>query len=306
MSTSTTTEDKKDHWSSEAYQSAAAFVPKLATKVIGWLDAQPDDVILDLGCGDGVINVDLASEVLSRGTGRIHGTDASASMIAAAKKAAESKGLGEKCTFEESALTKTPAVAFLSRNAVVDATALHTQPHLQSASFTKAFSNAAMHWILRPEATRATFFRGVREALQPGGTFTFELGGLGNVVEMRTALLMAVARRAPGGLKTAMEYDPWFFPDEAWVRKTMEDEVGGWKVEKVEREYRPTPADPGASGVEGWVRLMGANFFEAIPDAAEKEEAVREVVEVLNEVCRVPGGGWQYGYVRLRATARKL
>ncbi len=35
----------------QAYQSAASFVPKLATKVVQWLDPQKDDVILDVGCG---------------------------------------------------------------------------------------------------------------------------------------------------------------------------------------------------------------------------------------------------------------
>lgn len=35
----------------QKYQNAASFVPKMVGKVIGWLDVQPDDVILDLGCG---------------------------------------------------------------------------------------------------------------------------------------------------------------------------------------------------------------------------------------------------------------
>ena len=49
----TNSADKKgeDHWDSSQYQSAAGFVPKLATKVIGWLDVKSDDVILDIGCG---------------------------------------------------------------------------------------------------------------------------------------------------------------------------------------------------------------------------------------------------------------
>lgn len=64
--------EKQDNWSSEvsppptitkvnttptnpratqAYQHSASFVPKLATKIVQWLDPQPDDVILDIGCG---------------------------------------------------------------------------------------------------------------------------------------------------------------------------------------------------------------------------------------------------------------
>jgi hypothetical protein len=41
-----------------------------------------------------------------------------------------------------------------------------------------------MHWILRPEERREGFFRGVRNALRPDGVFCFEMGGMGNVVEV--------------------------------------------------------------------------------------------------------------------------
>ena len=190
----------------------------------------------------------------------------------------------------------------------MDALDLVRAPHLQQANFTKIFSNAAMHWILRaPAPAQADFFRGAREALAPGGTFAFEMGGLGNVAEMRTALLMAVARRVGGGkegLARARDHDPWFFPDETWATEMLEQTVGGWRVERAEREYRPTPADQG--GVEGWVRLMGAQFFEAIADAEEREECVREVVDVLEAVCGNPSGGFHIGYVRLRVLARKI
>ncbi|MBE3042533.1 hypothetical protein IMZ48_08130, partial [Candidatus Bathyarchaeota archaeon] len=109
---------------------------------------------------------------------------------------------------------------------------------------------------MRPQEKRTEFFRSVRDALAPGGTFVFEMGGLGNVCEMRAALLMATARHI--GLENAQRADPWFFPDEDWLVDVMEKKVGGWKVERVEREWRPTTADKG--GVEGWVRLMGQSF----------------------------------------------
>jgi hypothetical protein len=60
---------------------------------------------------------------------------------------------------------------------------LVSTPQLQQGKFTKLFSNAAMHWILRPADRREDFFRGARAALAPGGVFAFEMGGQGNVPE---------------------------------------------------------------------------------------------------------------------------
>lgn len=113
---------------------------------------------------------------------------------------------------------------------VLDATKILDQPSLHGR-FDKVFSNAAMHWILRPEASRERFFHGVREALKPGGLFVFEMGGMGNVGEMRAALLSVVGRRV--GIERAREVDPWFFPDEDWMKGVLEGE-GKWKVKKIE------------------------------------------------------------------------
>ncbi|KAL2165363.1 hypothetical protein VTH06DRAFT_661 [Thermothelomyces fergusii] len=306
-------ENKEDDWSSEvrlhpvlrharriipvslvadtqkrAYQNAASFVPKLATKVMQWLDPQKDDVILDIGCGDGVLDVEMA-----RAGARVHGIDASPAMIAAAKSAAESAGLSaDRCSFE-----------------VLDATTLPSAGHLQRGEYTKAFSNAALHWILageeaEAEATGEAVFRGVRDALAPGAPFVFEMGGPGNCAEVRAALLSAVGRRV--GLARARAVVPWFFPprdDDAWLRELLEARVGGWAVETVEREWRPTRADRG--GVDGWVRLMAKKWFDVLPES-EREECVREVVAVLDVVCGQPDGSHVLNYVRLRAVARRV
>jgi predicted TPR repeat methyltransferase len=37
--------------SAQDYQHSASFVPKLAGKVVQWLDLGKDDVLLDIGCG---------------------------------------------------------------------------------------------------------------------------------------------------------------------------------------------------------------------------------------------------------------
>lgn len=159
-----------------------------------------------------------------------------------------------------------------------------------------------MHWILTPEAGREDFFRGVRNALKPSGVFCFEMGGMGNVGEMRAALLSVVGRRV--GFERARAVDPWFFPDEAWMTKMLEETVGGFKVERIERQFRPTQADVG--GIQSWVRLMGKQFFDAVSDPEEREICVKEVSEVLKTVCQSPGGGEWISYVRLRALVRKI
>jgi hypothetical protein len=159
-----------------------------------------------------------------------------------------------------------------------------------------------MHWILATSASKQhDFFQGVHGALKAGGTFVFEMGGMGNVAEMHTALLAAVGRRV--GIEKARDIDPWFFPDEVWMSRALE---GQFRVERIEREYRGTAADAG--GIEGWVRLMGKQFLDAVgkEGSPEREECIKEVGDVLKTVCRSPGGGDWMGYVRLRAVATKV
>lgn len=131
---------------------------------------------------------------------------------------------------------------------------------------------------------------------------------MGNIAEMRAALLFATARRI--GIERAREADPWFFPDERWMREMLEGV--GFVVERCEIEYRPTEATGGTedakgSGVEGWVRLMGKQFLDAVgrEGTREREECIREVVHTLRSVCESPSGWVGFGYVRLRVLARK-
>jgi hypothetical protein len=189
---------------------------------------------------------------------------------------------------------------------LLDATKLLNAPSLQVGTYDKVFSNAALHWILRAPSTRVTVFQGIHAALNPHGMLAFEMGGQGNVSEMRAALLAAVGRRI--GIAKAREADPWFFPDEQWMRETLERV--GFVIEKIELEYRPTVATVGkgaATGVEGWVRLMGKQFLDAVgaEGSVEREEATREVCDTLETVCGAASGGSLFGYVRLRVLARK-
>lgn len=230
---------------------------------------------------DGILTNQLTASLGPAGS--IHGIDASPSMISASKSDAEKAKLN--ATYE-----------------VVDGTLLPSFPALQQGTYNKVFSNAALHWILRDPSTREDVFKGANAALAPGGTLVFEMGGQGNVAELRATLLSVIGRRI--GMARAREVDPWFFPDEKWMREILAKT--GFAVEEIELEYRPTRCEEGSGGgVEGWMRLMGKVFFDALEEE-EREVCLKEVVEVLETVVAAPSGGFYMGYVRLRVKARKI
>lgn len=175
----------------------------------------------------------------------------------------------------------------------------------QQQKYTKVFSNAALHWILRDKETRESVFRGIHAALVPGGKFVFEMGGAGNVADVHTALLSALSMRQGVNIEKARDACPWFFPSEEEMRKLLE--TVGFEVDKTEVEYRPTKlTQEEGGGLEGWVRLMGVAFLDVLgDDEARKEEVVRDVCEVLRSVTGREDGSMWLGYVRLRVLARK-
>ena len=269
----------KDHWTANAYSASASFVPLLTQEIVQWLDPQPDDIILDLGCGDGL----LTAKVRSSGA-RVAGFDASANLIKAAE---DTYGTNEGLSWN-----------------LLDCRYLESSSLVKEAEYTKVFSNAALHWILRDAATRMSVFQGVHKALRPGGTFVFEMGGAGNVADVHTALLAALAHQGLA-IEEARETCPWFFPSETLMKQMLEK--AGFTVEKMKLEYRPTRlTTEKEGGLEGWLRLMGADFLNVLPTMDKRGAVVREVCDVLQTVLtHEEDGSMWLGYVRLKVVARK-
>lgn len=269
----------KDHWTHSAYNAAASFVPLLTTEILHWLDPQPTDTILDLGCGDGVLTAKIANMCSS-----IDGFDASSNLLESAQN---SYGTVPNVTWR-----------------MVDCRYLETSKELEKGRYDKVFSNAALHWILRDPSTRMSVLRGAYKALRPGGEFVLEMGGAGNVEGVHAALLAALNHQGVS-IEDARKACPWYFPSEKLMRNMLEEV--GFTVQKSKAEYRPTELMTGkAGGLEGWVRLMGAQFLEVLPTEERRESVVKEVCDVLKTVVtHEEDGSMWLGYVRLKVIAQK-
>jgi SAM-dependent methyltransferase len=154
--------NSSSRWSPADYANNAAFVPALGGAALSLLNPRPGELILDLGCGDGVL-----TEKIEQAGARVIGLDASPEMV----EAARARGVD----------------AF-----VADAQALDLAGQaLRFGQFDAAFSNAALHWMLDPMAVAT----GVYAVLRPGGRFAGEMGGFGNITVLRAALRAELTER---------------------------------------------------------------------------------------------------------------
>lgn len=154
----------QQRWDAGQYARAGGFVPRLGQPAVDLLDPRPGERVLDLGCGDGTLTLELAA----RGAAVV-GVDSSPSMV----EAARARGL--------------------------DARLLDARELAFEQAFDAVFSNAALHWI--PERDHDRVLAAVARALVPGGRFVAEMGGHGNIAAINVAVAAALRRRGidPGG-----------------------------------------------------------------------------------------------------------
>jgi len=152
-------------WNAEDYARHSQGQERWARELLGELALEPDDAVLDVGCGDGRTTAAIAARALH---GKVVGVDSSADMVRHATRrfGAPTHANLTFCRADARALPFT-------------------------AEFSVVFSNATLHWVREHEPVMT----GLARALRPGGRLAVQMGGRGNAAEV-IAAFEAVGARA--------------------------------------------------------------------------------------------------------------
>jgi SAM-dependent methyltransferase len=237
-------------WNAGDYARVGAFVAALGGAALDLLDPQPGERILDVGCGEGT----LTQKISERGA-TVLGIDNSPEMVAAAR----AKG--------------------------VDALLLAAEDMQFFAEFDAAFSNATLHWVLEKEQAARAIFR----ALKPGGRFAGEMGGEGNLRDLRDALDEELVIR---GYAPPLEASNWYASPEEFADVY---EAAGFHEVDARLIERPTAIE---HGVAQWVTTFRRGWLDraGVPED-EREDIGSAVADRI--------GSDVADYVRLRFIMRK-
>jgi trans-aconitate methyltransferase len=246
----------KQTWDPQKYIENARFVADLGLPVVELLSPQPGEKILDLGCGDGALTL----KIVTQGSDVV-AIDSSPEMVEAARTLGLNAMImdGETMTFR--------------------------------SEFDAVFSNAALHWMKRPDLVVSA----VCQALRPGGRFVGECGGDGNVAVIASAMESALTKRG----FSYEELSPWYFPGDVEYKGLLESQ--GFQIESISLFPRTTRL-PG--NLVDWLETF-AQTFTAVLARKDQGDFLHEVADLCEDQLCDEERNWSVDYVRLRFSAFK-
>jgi len=195
-------------WDAQAYDRVSDPQYEWGLEVLGRLELNGDEYVMDAGCGSGRVTAHLL-ELLPNG--RVLCVDASKSMIAKAQET-----LGDRADYLVADLAE------IELPEPVDA----------------IFSTATFHWL--PDHDR--LFSRLHDALEPGGRLVAQCGGEGNVAEHAVAILTVASRPEFAPHFNDMEIMWNFAPadqTEERLRRAGFENVSCWLEEKPVQPEHP-------------------------------------------------------------------
>ena len=178
---------------------------------------------------------------------------------------------------------------------VADAEALGLDQQVERfGQFDAVFSNAALHWMLDPDAVAT----GIFAMLKQGGRFVGEMGGAGNIAILRAGIEAELVER---GYPVPADQLQWYPAVEEFTRI-----YGAAGFTEIEARLIDRPTDL-PDGVAGWVRTFRSGLFDVamVPEWRARTRSPRPSSNASRRELRKPDGSYFADYVRLRFSMRK-
>jgi trans-aconitate methyltransferase len=213
-----------NNWNTTLYDGKHNFVTKYGEDLLGLLNAQAGEWVLDVGCGTGHLTAKIAES-----GAQVIGLDNSPDMILKAREA-----------YPMMRWVQASASQFSLSDLQM------TQP------FDAIFSNATLHWVTDAEGA----VRSMAQALCAGGRLVIEFGGKDNVSSIAAAV-QATIRELFG----RDSQHGWFFPsigEYAPLLEKYDFEINAaWLFD------RPTKLD-GEEGMHNWIRMFSGGLLRGL------------------------------------------
>lgn len=206
-----------------------------ATELLTKLNLHGDELVLDIGCGEGKITAAIAASIPK---GSVVGVDSSEQMINLAQKAYPTDHY--------------PNLRF----ELMDAQKLSFREE-----FDVAFSNAALHWVL----DQKNVLTGVKRSLKSGGKILFQMAGKGNakaILDIFDELFLTP------------EWKPYFegftFPyaflsPQEYRVLLFDAGLTPMRIEQIPKDMTQN----GAAGLAGWIRTTWLPYTQRLPETLQ-------------------------------------
>ena len=251
----------------EKYKTASSHQKEWGKSLISKISLQGNEIILDLGCGDGHLTEQLSLLVPN---GKVLGIDASIGMIKTAKEICRNN------------------LDFIH----MDINNLHF-----SNEFNIIFSNAALHWI----KDHNRLLQNSYAALKVGGILLWDFGSNGNCSNFLEVIQNKIAEDKYIDFFRDFEM-PWFMPSKSYYEELIAN-IGysHFTITEVNRDrYFPTSDE-----MTKWIdQPCIVPFIECIPDTL-KGTFRKEVIEEMLERTQQPDGTCFETFRRLQIYAQK-
>lgn len=172
----------------EKYSEASAHQKEWGAKLISELKLTGNEIVLDLGCGDGSLTEKLAEIVLD---GKVLGIDSSQGMINKANELERSNLKFERMDINELNFEN---------------------------EFDLIVSNAALHWIKDHKKLLSNCYN----ALKPGGIIRFSFAGEGNCSHLNKVLKEVMKNEKYKNYFDGFEW-PWYMPELSEYKRIVKE-----------------------------------------------------------------------------------